>query len=216
MGTSHKPKDSVAAIHTENADRPDTVSEAADRPVPYKRANACEFEASHMTTQVSTYGAVAELMSSPKRVRANPSASAPESARSVKQASKALASRDPRNGLSVYIDQPETNPEGLVVEYDDDFVVINDKFPKARSAISTLVWACGKLRIDTACTFFSFPAARLTTPNNLYTFSLAIQTSWRRYVDALPISKNSRLQNFVVCTEMLVCPMRRTKQVSKR
>jgi aprataxin len=32
----------------------------------------------------------------------------------------------------VYIAHPEANPEGLVVEYDDDFVVIADKFPKAR------------------------------------------------------------------------------------
>jgi aprataxin len=39
---------------------------------------------------------------------------------------------DARNGLSIYIEKPETNPEGLVVEYDDDFVVINDMFPKAR------------------------------------------------------------------------------------
>ncbi|KAJ4290469.1 aprataxin-like protein [Kalmusia sp. IMI 367209] len=38
---------------------------------------------------------------------------------------------DPRDGLLVYIEQPETNPEGRVVEYDDDFVVIRDKFPKA-------------------------------------------------------------------------------------
>jgi aprataxin len=39
---------------------------------------------------------------------------------------------DARNGLGLYIEKPEANPEGLVVEYDDDFVVINDKFPKAR------------------------------------------------------------------------------------
>jgi aprataxin len=45
---------------------------------------------------------------------------------------------DPRNGLGVYIDKPETNPEGLVVEYDDDYVVIRDKYPKARFATLTL------------------------------------------------------------------------------
>jgi aprataxin len=39
---------------------------------------------------------------------------------------------DPRNGLGVYIDSPETNPEQRVIDYDDDFVVINDKYPKAR------------------------------------------------------------------------------------
>jgi aprataxin len=40
---------------------------------------------------------------------------------------------DPRNGLGVYIEKPETKPEGLVVEYDDEYVVIRDKYPKARS-----------------------------------------------------------------------------------
>jgi aprataxin len=39
---------------------------------------------------------------------------------------------DARDGLGLYIAHPEQNPEGLVVEYDDDFVVIRDKFPKAR------------------------------------------------------------------------------------
>lgn len=39
---------------------------------------------------------------------------------------------DLRDGLGIYIKHPEANPEGRVVEYDDDFVVINDKFPKAR------------------------------------------------------------------------------------
>ncbi|KAF2011568.1 HIT-like protein [Aaosphaeria arxii CBS 175.79] len=38
---------------------------------------------------------------------------------------------DPRHGLGVYIEHPEKNPEGLVVEYDDDWVVIRDKYPKA-------------------------------------------------------------------------------------
>ncbi|KAJ4331413.1 aprataxin-like protein [Didymella glomerata] len=38
---------------------------------------------------------------------------------------------DARDGLGLYIAHPEQNPEGLVVEYDDDFVVIRDKFPKA-------------------------------------------------------------------------------------
>lgn len=40
-----------------------------------------------------------------------------------------------RDGLGVYIAHPEANPEGLIVEYDDDFVVITDKFPKARYAL---------------------------------------------------------------------------------
>lgn len=41
-----------------------------------------------------------------------------------------------RDGLGVYIANPEANPEGLVVEYDDDFVLIRDKFPKARYTLS--------------------------------------------------------------------------------
>ncbi|KAJ4320720.1 aprataxin-like protein [Neodidymelliopsis sp. IMI 364377] len=48
-----------------------------------------------------------------------------------KPAKPSQRSFDARNGLGLYIEKPEANPEGLVVEYDDDFVVINDKFPKA-------------------------------------------------------------------------------------
>lgn len=40
---------------------------------------------------------------------------------------------DYKDGLGIFITHPEKNPEGKVIEYDDDFVVINDKFPKARS-----------------------------------------------------------------------------------
>lgn len=43
---------------------------------------------------------------------------------------------DPRDGLGVYIEHPEKNPESRVVEYDDEFVVIWDKFPKARFVLS--------------------------------------------------------------------------------
>jgi aprataxin len=39
---------------------------------------------------------------------------------------------DPRNGLGIYLKSPETNPDGRIIEYDDDFVLINDKYPKAR------------------------------------------------------------------------------------
>jgi aprataxin len=53
-----------------------------------------------------------------------------------------------RDGLGIYIEHPELNPEGRVVEYDDDFVVINDKYPKARSVRSLFVFcpflACGQ------------------------------------------------------------------------
>ncbi|KAL5408878.1 hypothetical protein PMIN03_006280 [Paraphaeosphaeria minitans] len=36
-----------------------------------------------------------------------------------------------RNGLGIYMQYPERNPEGRVIEYDDEFVVIQDKYPKA-------------------------------------------------------------------------------------
>ncbi|KAH9877813.1 hypothetical protein J1614_003030 [Plenodomus biglobosus] len=70
---------------------------------------------------------VTELMAGSKKAKAIfdvPSGS-------LDKAKKAVGKLDPRNGLGVYIDHPEANPEGRVVEYDDDFVVINDKFPKA-------------------------------------------------------------------------------------
>ncbi|KAF2646058.1 HIT-like protein [Massarina eburnea CBS 473.64] len=38
---------------------------------------------------------------------------------------------DARSGLGIYLSHPERNPEGRVIEYDDEFVVINDKYPKA-------------------------------------------------------------------------------------
>ncbi|KAL6151655.1 aprataxin-like protein [Exserohilum turcicum] len=38
---------------------------------------------------------------------------------------------DPRNGLGLYIENAAANPEGRVLEYDEDFVVITDKYPKA-------------------------------------------------------------------------------------
>ena len=52
-----------------------------------------------------------------------------------KKATKHSKGWDPRDGLGVYIETPETNPEGRVLEYDDDFVAITDKYPKARSVI---------------------------------------------------------------------------------
>ncbi|KAF1970995.1 HIT-like protein, partial [Bimuria novae-zelandiae CBS 107.79] len=38
---------------------------------------------------------------------------------------------DARDGLGIYIEHPQNNPEGRVIDYDDDFVVIQDKYPKA-------------------------------------------------------------------------------------
>lgn len=55
---------------------------------------------------------------------------------------------DARDGLGTYIEKPETNPEGLVVEYDDDFVVINDKFPKARYVAVPMELARARTKTD--------------------------------------------------------------------
>ncbi|KAF2258292.1 HIT-like protein [Lojkania enalia] len=38
---------------------------------------------------------------------------------------------DPRDGLGEYIEHPEKNPGGRVIQYDDEFVVIKDKYPKS-------------------------------------------------------------------------------------
>ncbi|KAH8725780.1 HIT-like domain-containing protein [Phaeosphaeriaceae sp. PMI808] len=64
--------------------------------------------------------AFAELMSTAKKPK-------PE----LEKAKNILKGLDPRNGLGAYISAPETNPDGRIVEYDDDFVVIRDKYPKA-------------------------------------------------------------------------------------
>ena len=57
-----------------------------------------------------------------------------ESKDKVKSGPSSSASNrlSPRDGLGVYIEHPEKNPESRVVEYDDEFVVIRDKYPKAR------------------------------------------------------------------------------------
>ncbi|KAI8932097.1 hypothetical protein NX059_010982 [Plenodomus lindquistii] len=68
-------------------------------------------------------------MAGSKKAKPIPASDAPSGP--LQKAKSAIGKLDPRNGLGVYIQAPETNPEGRVVEYDDDFVVINDKFPKA-------------------------------------------------------------------------------------
>ncbi|XPS70180.1 hypothetical protein M3J09_002420 [Ascochyta lentis] len=80
-------------------------------------------QASKAITTAKRTNAFAELMSAKK----------PKSTTSAAETPAKAAKRgfDARDGLGVYIERPETNPEGLVVEYDDEFVVINDKFPKA-------------------------------------------------------------------------------------
>jgi aprataxin len=69
-------------------------------------------------------------MSSTKKPK--PTAEDVQPSSTLERTKNVLKGWDPRNGLGVYIEKPETNPEGLIVEYDDEFVVIKDKFPKAR------------------------------------------------------------------------------------
>ena len=52
----------------------------------------------------------------------------------VMTANDKLSAEKTMQNLGVYLEHPEQNPEGRIVDFDDDFVVIKDKFPKARSA----------------------------------------------------------------------------------
>jgi aprataxin len=65
-----------------------------------------------------------------------PAADSPDTS---KKAAKPSKGWNPRDGLGIYIESPETNPEGRVLEYDDDFVVITDKYPKARSVLLQVI-----------------------------------------------------------------------------
>lgn len=71
-------------------------------------------------------------MSSSKKPK--PTAEDHEPAGPLGQVKNVIEGFDPRNSLGVYLEHPEQNPEGRIVDFDDDFVVIKDKFPKARSA----------------------------------------------------------------------------------
>ncbi|KAH3950999.1 hypothetical protein HBI81_087000 [Parastagonospora nodorum] len=75
--------------------------------------------------------AFTELMSISKKSKPAPTAEDPQPSSALSRAKNAVKGWDPRNGLGVYLDKPETNPEGRVVEWDEQFVVIRDKFPKA-------------------------------------------------------------------------------------
>jgi hypothetical protein len=76
------------------------------------------------------HSAVTELMSS-KKSKPAPTAEDVEPTSTLEKAKNLVKGWDPRNGLGIYIDAPEENPEGRIVSYDDEFVVIRDKFPKA-------------------------------------------------------------------------------------
>lgn len=67
---------------------------------------------------------VTELMSASKKAKTSPTQ--PPKSTLINQLKKRI---DGRDGLGAYISHPENDP--AVVEYDDDFVVIRDKYPKA-------------------------------------------------------------------------------------
>jgi len=105
-----------------------------------------------------THGAVTELMTQSKKPK-SPIVSAADGPSTTQKASKTAKRWDGRNGLGVYIESPETNPENKILEYDDDFVVITDKYPKARYVPMVL----DKLRRTSAlttnkCTSSAHPA----------------------------------------------------------
>lgn len=108
---------------TESPNRPQPAINTASQ----KRPNACTPASSRPTQQAtSTYHTVTELMSHAKKPKST--------SRPPDTPKKAAVSKpwDPRNGLGLYIENAAANPEGRVLEYDEDFVVITDKYPKAR------------------------------------------------------------------------------------
>ncbi|KAI4932907.1 hypothetical protein J4E85_003310 [Alternaria conjuncta] len=74
--------------------------------------------------------AFTELMTQSKKPK-SPIVSAADGPSTTQKSAKTAKRWDGRNGLGVYIESPETNPENKILEYDDDFVVITDKYPKA-------------------------------------------------------------------------------------
>lgn len=132
-----------------------------------------------------TYNAVTELMTHAKKPKPAPTDSAPtDTMNTVKRAAKKAWDR--RDGLIAYIEQPEKNPEGKVVEYDDDFVVINDKYSKARYAhtLSTLPYGVHpKLRYP-ASTSYSSRATQQSTTNTRSSSSPPTRNSSRKYAPA--------------------------------
>lgn len=76
-------------------------------------------------------------MSAAKKPKPKPTAEDVGPSNTLEKAKNVLKSGGSRDGLGAYLDKPETNLEGRVVEYDDDFVVVRDKFPKARYATSS-------------------------------------------------------------------------------
>lgn len=123
-----------------------------------KRTNACMFDKIPNNANNNSNDSVTELMAA-KKPKPTPSPASQPVKRGF----------DAREGLGVYIAHPEKNPEGLVVEYDSDFVVIRDKFPKARYLFSPKAITNISLSRP-ACTCYSYPGRKNTTPNTRCTF----------------------------------------------
>lgn len=131
--TMATPQDPASDTPVQEAMTPEELAHAAEPdisslppdPGPSKRPNACMLQTASTHFQSLTDDAVTELMSAAKKPKPTPTPT-------LEKVKRFANSLDPRNGLGIYINHPEKNPEGRVVEYDDEFVVIRDKFPKAR------------------------------------------------------------------------------------
>lgn len=126
-------------------------------------------------------------------------------------ANSAKRSFDARNGLGVYIERPETNPEGLVVEYDDDFVVVNDKFPKARYSRPCPCPDEDQLLTPIAYISSSFHATPHTTTNTLSASSRATLPSSQKYGNASTASKYLPPRS---CVASMVATVHQTRHTS--
>lgn len=99
---------------------PSEETQSARQP---ERVNACMKPPSSVT-QRTLNSSVAELMA-PKKSKSSLVQPRKSPLNSIKHI------WDPRDGLGVYIDKPEAQPPGAVVEYDDEFVLIRDLYPKS-------------------------------------------------------------------------------------
>jgi len=98
---------------------------------PKKRLNACtshtipHSQDSSLLNHKSNLTTVTHLMSPKPKPTPTPDDAPPPSTL------QKLKNLDPRNGLGIYLTHPSTNPESRVISFDNDFVLIRDKFPKA-------------------------------------------------------------------------------------
>jgi aprataxin len=89
-------------------------------------SNACNSPFFPIPEYYSNSPPVTELMTSAKKASKGP----PKSTPPARPAAKKTYSDFVRDGLGTYIQHPERHPQE-VVEYDDEFVVVRDRYPKA-------------------------------------------------------------------------------------